>query len=272
MSSKRSLPDKTARKLEREWQLLCDAHLPVRPKNSMWRYNRKKNRGDPPQGWKLHVSATILSACDIFRLIAPCLRRHRVLFKAPKSLEELQKLNTGVHYGFSQVGKFVTVYPATTKAAIVLANELDRLTANQPAPAIPYDEALRDGSCVHYRYGQFHSDLNFTGKKIFAPKIVRPDGRLVPDRREPGAAVPCWLADPFRQNEPSTTQTAITPLETDYENYEAVVQRGRGGVYRALGPSSVPAKICIIKEGRGTGKPTGLAATASIGFKMRRNS
>jgi hypothetical protein len=248
------LPNKIARKLEREWQFLCDAHLPIRPQDSMWRHNRKKNRDDPPQGWKLHVSATILSACGIFRLIAPCLRRHRVLFKAPRSLEELNKLNAGVHYGFSQVGKFVTVYPTSNEAAVALARELDRLTAGQPAPVIPYDEPLRPGSCVYYRYGQFYSDLNFACRKNSVPKIVRPDGKRVPDRREPGAAVPRWLANPFHGSKSSKTQTAITKLETDYAGYAALVQRGRGGVYRALDRTSVPATICIIKEGRRHGE------------------
>lgn len=254
MSPDRSSPEKIARKLERDWQLLCDAHLPIRPNGSMWRCSRKKNRHDPPQGWKLHVSATILSACDVFRLIAPCLRRHQMLFKAPKTLEELNKLNAGVYYGFSQVGKFVTVYPASTEAAVVLAHELDWLTAKQPAPVIPYDEALRYGSCVHYRYGQFHSDLNVTVRNNSVPTIMRPDGRMVPDRREPGAAVPPWLADPFHRGAPATTRATITPLETNYKDYAAITQRGRGGVYRALKLSSTPAKTCIIKEGRKHGE------------------
>src|ERR1035438_9651267 len=214
MSLNQSLPDKAARKLECEWHLLCNAFLPIRPKGSMWWYSRKKACDDLPQGWKLHISATILSACDIFRLIAPCLRRQQVLFKAPKSLKELHKLNAGVDYGFSQVGKFVTVYPASTDAAVTLAYDLDRVTANQPAPVVSYDEALRYESCVHYRYGQFYSDLNVNVRNQPVPAIARPDGSLVLCRREPGTAVPRWLADPFRRSAPSTARAATTPLET----------------------------------------------------------
>jgi hypothetical protein len=95
----------SARKAEREWQRLCDAYLPIRVKGSIWRYSRSRIRGDLSQGWKLHVSATILSACPIFRLIAPYLKRRDIWFKAPKSLAELQKLNSGIFYGFSQIGK-----------------------------------------------------------------------------------------------------------------------------------------------------------------------
>ncbi len=254
MSLSHSFLNKSARESESEWQGLCDAYLPIRPDGSIWRFSRKKTRGDLAQGWKLHVSATILSACYIFRLIAPCLKRRKVLFKAPTSLLELQKLNAGIFYGFSQVGKFVTVYPPSTDAAVALADELDRLTANQPAPVIPYDAALRYKSCVHYRFGAFSSDLNLKIRNESVSAIARPDGKLVPDRREPGAGVPRWLADPFRRRGSPRARESMTPLETTYGEYEALVQRGRGGVYRALDLSSAPAKPCIIKEGRRHGE------------------
>jgi serine/threonine protein kinase len=245
---------KTIRNLECEWRRLCNAHLPIRPKRSLWWYSRKKNRADLSQGWKLHVSATILSASQIFKLIAPCLRRHQMLFKAPRSIMELHKLNSGLAFGFSQIGKFITVYPPSTDAAVRLAHDLDRLTANQPAPQIPYDEALREGSCVHYRYGQFTFNLTAHAKNQPVHIIVRPDGRRITDRREPGAAVPRWLADPFRRRASSNTRVTITALETDYSNYEAIIQRGRGGVYRALDRTAVPAQAYIIKEGRKHGE------------------
>jgi tRNA A-37 threonylcarbamoyl transferase component Bud32 len=165
----------------------------------------------------------------------------------------LSKLNAGVFYGFSQVGKFVTVYPHSTEAAIAIASELHALTANQPAPAVPYDNPLRKESCIYYRYGGFsNASVTFRKKSLLA--IVRPDGKLVPDLRAPGAAVPRWLTDPFQ---PARSQTALefaTPLETDYTAYKALVQRGRGGVYQARDLTSVPAKLCVIKEGRRHGE------------------
>jgi hypothetical protein len=105
------LAERISSQAEREWQRLCEAYLPIRVKGSIWRYSRTRSRDDLFQGWKLHVSATILSARPIFRLIAPYLKRRNIWFKAPKSLVELHKLNSGIFYGFSQVGKFVTVYP-----------------------------------------------------------------------------------------------------------------------------------------------------------------
>src|SRR5262249_60420891 len=40
-----------------------------------------------------------------------------------------------------------------------------------------------------------------------------------------------------------------------YTGYEALNQRGRGGVYQARDVSSVVVKLCVIKEGRRHGEP-----------------
>ena len=244
----------SARKAEREWQQLCDAYLPIRVKGSIWRYNRKRIRGDLSQGWKLHVSATILSACAVLRTIAPYLKRSGIWFKAPKSLAELHKLNCGIYYGFSQVGKFVTVYPQSAEAATNIAFKLQTLTAKFAGPMVPYDNALRNRSCVYYRYGSFSLGLKTTFRKKRVLAIARPDGKLVPDLREPRTAVPRWLTDPFQPVRSRAALELATPLDTDYTGYEAINQRGRGGVYQARDVSSVPRKLCVIKEGRRYGE------------------
>lgn len=246
-------PLELARKLEKEWQHLCDKYLPIRPRGSIWRYSRKRRRNEPTQGWKIHISSTVLSACDIFRSVAPYLKRSDTLFKATKSLAELQKVNAGIFYGFSQVGKVITIYPKSTECAIVTAGELHSLTAGRAAPIVPYDNRLQRNSCVFYRYGSFSKrDIIFRKNKV--PAISRPDGKLVPDLRTPGAAVPPWLTDPFQPLHARAVREALTPLETTYSNYEAILQRGKGGVYRAVDNSFVSPKSCVIKEGRRHGE------------------
>src|SRR6266496_4508059 len=257
----------SARKAERQWQRLCDAYLPIRPKGSIWRYSRNRILGDLSQGWKLHVSATILSACPIFRSIAPYLKRRDIWFKAPKSLAELHKLNSGIYYGFSQIGKFVTVYPQSAEAAVAIASKLHALTAKFAAPMIPYDNAVRSRSCVYYRYGSFSLHIKTTFRKNRVLAIARPDGKLVPDLREPRAAVPPWLSDPFQPVRSQVAFELATPLETDYTRYEALSQRGRGGIYQARDVSRVPAKLCVIKEGRRHGETDWLARDGFIRIK-----
>jgi tRNA A-37 threonylcarbamoyl transferase component Bud32 len=259
-----------ARKAEHEWQQLCDAYLPIRVKGSIWRYSRKRLRGDLSQGWKLHVSATILSACAVLRLIAPYLKRRGIWFKAPKSLAELHKLNSGIYYGFSQVGKFVTVYPQSAEAAAAIASELHALTAKFTAPMVPYDNALRNRSCVYYRYGSFSIRLKTTFRKKRVLAIARPDGKLVPDSRGPRAAVPHWLTDPFQSVRSQAALEVETPLETDYTGYEALTQRGRGGIYQARDVSSMPRKLCVIKEGRRYGETDWLGRDGF--FRIKREA
>jgi tRNA A-37 threonylcarbamoyl transferase component Bud32 len=259
-----------SRKAEREWERLCGAYLPVRVKDSIWRYSRHRNRDDLTQGWKLHVSATILSACPIFQAIAPYLKQRCIWFKAPKSLSQLHQLNCGIFYGFSQIGKFVTVYPQSPEAAVAVALDLHALTTKFAAPAVPYDNAFRNRSCVYYRYGSFSLRLQTTFRKKRVLAIARPDGKLVPDRREPGTAVPAWLRDPFRPRHSSAALELPTPLETDYTEYEALTQRGRGGIYQARDISSAQAKLCVIKEGRRHGETDWLGRDGF--FRIKREA
>src|SRR5215210_6426748 len=142
-----------ARRLEGRWRLLCDRHLPHAPEDSIWRYSREADPAGPAQGWKLHVSATLLSACEVLERIGPFLAARSVPYKAPRSLAELCKLNSGLFYGYSQVGKVFTVYPRTDAEAVELAARLDELTRRLPAPAVPFDQ--RFGGGVYYRFGAF---------------------------------------------------------------------------------------------------------------------
>ena len=256
-----------AQKAEREWQQLCDAYLPIGAKRSIWRCSRERNADDPLQGWKLHVSGTILSACPIFRSIAPYLKRCDILFKAPKSLAELHKLNSGIYYGFCQIGKFVTVYPQSVEAAAAIGSKLHALTAKFPAPMVPYDNTLRKRSRVYYRYGSFSLHLKTTFRKKRVLAIARPDGKLVPDLRQPRAAVPPWLTDPFQSVRSRPAFELATPLETDYARYEALTQRGRGGIYQARDVSAARAKLCVIKEGRRHGETDWLGRDGFIRIK-----
>jgi class IV lanthipeptide synthase len=161
-------------------------------------------------------------------VIAPYLKKRDTLFEATKSLTELQKLNAGIFYGFSQVGKFITIYPESTESALVMAEELHALTAGQPAPIVPYDNSLQGNSCVYYRYGGFSKlDVIFRNNKV--PAISRSDGKLVRDLRRPGGAVPPWLTDPVQPMHCRPAREALTPLETTYSNYDASFKGGKVG-------------------------------------------
>jgi len=240
--------------LAARWAELRGRYLPVAAEGSIWRYSRGVLPGDPEQGWKLHVSATILTAGRVLEAAAPLLAARGVLYKAPGTLSELEKLNSGIHYGYSQVGKFLTVYPRGDEEAVLLAAALDRLTRGLNGPSVPFDTKYRAGGCVYYRYGAFRA-LDFEGEDGEQVRAVRdPEGDLVPDVRD-SAAPPSWAADPFASGRARrAAKPKATPLQTTVRVFRALTQRGRGGVYQALDLSVVPPRLCVLKEGRRNGE------------------
>lgn len=237
----------------RRWQRLCERYLPVTFEDSIWRFNRNSKPQEPSQGWKLHISATILEACDLFEQVTPFLISENVQFKAPNSLEELSKINCGLQYGYHQVGKFITVYPSTEKQAVQIARRLHELTRDFFALTVPFDERFSPDSSVFYRYGAFAKIEAIDEQGETYQAISNPAGKLVPDDRF--RAVPEWVSNPFQNNGENIERTfAETPLEKTYRIFSAITQRGKGGTYQAVDLSQDRPRLCIIKEGRRNGE------------------
>ena len=228
-----------------EWKSLRDRYLPIAAANgSIWRFSRLRNQKDAEQGWKLHISASILSANKTFKKVAPYLNETNVLFKAPHSLEELFKLNSGMFYGYSQVGKFITVYPKNPDEAVTMAIELDRLTDGLSGPVVPFDSRFGPSSNVYYRYGAFELQM----PDGHTPAIRNPEGRLVADSWNK----PEWVAELFAQ--PRITSSGGDLASTPFRAVCALSQRGKGGVYQGLDFRFDPPRLCIIKQGRSGGE------------------
>ena len=148
------------------------------------------------QGWKLHLSASQVSADDVLRRALPVVLAERASFKVTASYDELNDLNEG-NGGLSQVGKFLTVYPDDDAHAVRLAVALDEATRGLSGPRIPSDQRLRAGSVVHYRYGGFGDLFVQTCLGQIVPALRAPDGELVPDERRSRYEPPPWAGDPF---------------------------------------------------------------------------
>ncbi|WP_327587317.1 hypothetical protein OHA25_10150 [Nonomuraea sp. NBC_00507] len=235
---------------EQEWRSLVAEHLPHAAPESIWRFNRPSSpRADGTQGWKLHVSATSRSAADVLRKAAPVLAEMSVLWKAPASMVEIRRLNSGLFYGYTQIGKVITAYPGDADRARSLAGRLDDELRDVSGPRVPFDRQLRPGSVVHYRYGAFHpvGQVEVGGTRVDA--VITPAGQLEPDQR--AQAVPGWVEDLFPAPPPVPPQG---PLACTYLAYEPIAQRGKGGTYLALDLRSSPAKRVVLKEGRRHGE------------------
>lgn len=209
----------------------------------MWRYSRAVQRDDPTQGWKIHLAATLLSANEVFAQAVPLLREQDALFKVPAELALLADLNSG-DAGFSQVGKFLTVYTRSEADATVLMRNLHAATRGMAAPEILFDVRYRQNSLVYYRYGAYADGVNGA-----SAHILDPSGKRYRDRRSPKCAVPRWLQDPFNKR-PRNRKDSSGPIGLDFLVSQALVQRGKGGVFEALDLSVSPARLAIIKQGR----------------------
>jgi hypothetical protein len=225
--------DRHRRGARSRWRSLCERYLPLDKGGSIWRFSRARRPDDPTQGWKLHVSATLLNAASILELIAPPLTARSVRFKAPASLQALALLNSGLTYGYSQVGKVFTIYPRDDKEAARLARLLHKLTSGVTAPVIPFDRQFRPGSNVFYRYGamdSFEMDLP-DGRRVSA--IRDPDGNPVPGARESAKARPDWVEELFPARKLRGRKCAAadrSPLTTTFRVFRALTQGGKGGV------------------------------------------
>jgi tRNA A-37 threonylcarbamoyl transferase component Bud32 len=250
-----SKPSAKALKSCRRWQRLCETYLPVKYEDSIWRFSRETRETEPPQGWKLHISATVPEACDLFEKLALFLISQDVQFKAPKSLDELSNINSGLQYGYVQVGKFIVVYPSTEEQAVKLARRLHELTAEFISISVPFDKQYLPDSSVFYRYGAF-APLEMTDEKGRAVSAVRNSAgaHVRDDRFQP---IPEWLSDPFQNNGKSIeedSEDVKNPLKNTYKVFRAITQRGKGGTYQALDLSVNPPRFCIVKEGRRNGE------------------
>jgi hypothetical protein len=249
------LPDyslKMAIELESRWTELCSRYATLISENSIWRFNRPAALDEPRQGWKLHVSATVLTAGQVLETVAKVLRGSDIQFKVPVSLLEVSRINAGIYYGYSQVGKIITVYPRSDDQAVRLGKELHHFTRHLSAPAVPFDGSLGSNGCVYYRYGAFRQIEESDNQTAHLIRDL--EGNLVPDLRDSESPGPTWVSDPFPGDNDEAGKTKQSPLTTRYRVLTALKQRGKGGVYLAVDISVSPPRLCVIKEGRRIGE------------------
>lgn len=210
----------------------------------------------PVQGWKLHVSATVVTAAEVLRRCVPLLLTARSGFKAARDLRVVEML-TGPHCPRGNAGKVITVYPRDAGHAVELAELLDAATTDLEGPRILSDRPFRPGSLVHYRYGAIVGTPYMDHDGIWTAALRAPDGTVVPDRREASFTPPPWVQNPFR-NEDDVSGGALRAappvapgpvlLGGRYDVREAIRHAYRGGVFRAV--DRVSGAAVVVKQAR----------------------
>ncbi|MFF4734577.1 class IV lanthionine synthetase LanL [Streptomyces sp. NPDC001262] len=209
------------------------------------------------QGWKLHLSATPLSAVLVLARSAEVLARRRCTFKFASTLGRVAEL-TSRQADRGAGGKFITVYPECGDRELrELAEELDEATRGLPGPGILSDRPYRPGSLVHYRFGVYRGITVLGNEATYEAMLMAPDGSLVLDWRAAWFSPPPWAPeDPFtaqRTAPPAADGTdpeRPKPVRLDdrYVVDEVIRHAFTGGVYRATDTRT--AAPVIVKQAR----------------------
>ena len=235
--------------------------------SGVWTYLAPAGVQLPPQGWKLHISATSRNAEEIIGIVMPILLREGVPFKFAANRKQMAMLNSS-DTPRQTAGKFITIYPRDDAQAVRLAQACDQATKGLHGPAILSDRALRPGSLVHYRYGAFAGGSIFDKDGQIVPVIHDAQGEPVPDERKAWFEPPAWATNPFvtttatgaagngttgaagngaRPPERSGRASGVL-LNGRYVVRQALKHSNKGGVY--LAEDRVTGVTAVIKEAR----------------------
>ena len=165
---------------------------------------------------------------------------------------------------FSQIGKFITVYPRSTAEAVDLARRLRTATRELPGPEIPFDVSYGKRSLVYYRYGSFRR----SGKGSPADGVIIDlAGRSHPDRRASGHAVPRWLSDPFQKSRGQSDRTHVgAALGRGIGRGAGLdLDRQRGRRAATLDPASAGRRLCRSRRASNAAPVTKSAAVVGSG-------
>ncbi|WP_214410878.1 class IV lanthionine synthetase LanL [Sphaerisporangium fuscum] len=199
-----------------------------------WTYVTPVGAARRAQGWKLHVSATPLSAPVVLARAVEVLARRRCPFKFAATLTELSGL-VSREQDRGAVGKFITVYPPDDRAATAIAEELHAATLGLPGPPILSDRAYKPGGLVHYRYGVFSALSVLDNDGSYASRLTAPDGTQVTDKRNAWYSPPPWAPCPFESGK-APVRAAVPEavlLADRFVVRQAVRHNAKGGVFLA---------------------------------------
>jgi serine/threonine protein kinase len=215
-------------------------------RHDLWLMAASHRTEIPPQGFKIHLSATFHSAREVLRRVVPECAQDVVAFKVvadPLLLGVVGSKN----YGRGASSKFITIYPRDMDQFRRLIGRLDDATKQLEGAYILSDRRYRDKGVVYYRYGGFlpRYALNVTGTR--EPVIGAPDGTLQPDPRLPFFELPEWVDDPFgNSGVPEPEDEPV--LGQRYRVLKALSFSNAGGVYLALDTRT--GNEVIVKEAR----------------------
>ncbi|SFP71721.1 Protein kinase domain-containing protein [Amycolatopsis arida] len=212
------------------------ATLPLPPEGwreeqlGIWRSLRPESAALPAQGWKIHVSAGLDNADRVLRTAHRYCLDRGIAFKHLRTRSILLSRNSK-YAPRAASGKLITIYPVDDEQFSRVLAELSAALDGEPGPYILSD--LRYGAGpLFVRYGGFLQRwMEADGARVLA--ISRPDGTLVPDRREPRFSVPDWVELPECLAPHVAARRAGDPAAFPYRVTSSLHFSNGGGVYLA---------------------------------------
>lgn len=223
------VPEGWQRETNAEWAHLSPADLAIRP-----------------QGWKVHVSATLGNAEEVLRISQEHCLAQRLNFKFIRSRTILVQRNS--KYGDRSVsGKFITIYPSGDDELRQVLEQLGSRLEGREGPYILSDLRWRDGP-LYVRYGGFVARMTAGADGRMVPGIEDPEGRLVPDVRGFAFRPPPWAPLPDFLEEAVAARARGTMQDFPFRVTSALHFSNGGGVYR--GTDTRTGADVLLKEGR----------------------
>jgi tRNA A-37 threonylcarbamoyl transferase component Bud32 len=200
----------------------------------------------PSQGWKVHVSACLDNAGKVLTTVWDYCLERRIPFKFRRDLDALLLANAKyAHRGSS--GKFITIYPVDEAQLEVVLAELGDALAGSEGPYILSDLRWGEGP-LYVRYGGFAERhcVSETGALVLA--IRDPEGRLVPDRRDPTFRLPEWVTLPAFLEPHLAARNSVKVDSLPYRIERALHFSNGGGLY--VGRDVQTDAQVVLKEAR----------------------
>jgi tRNA A-37 threonylcarbamoyl transferase component Bud32 len=198
----------------------------------------------PEQGWKVHVSSSLINAQAVLAVVSAVCVELDVPFKHLAG-RRMFLLMHDKHAARVQSGKFCTLYPLTQQDALATMRRLQAELAGVSGPFVLTDRRFDTSECVSYRYGAFRTRTRVDAEGTEVSTMTGLDGQELEDLRVPEFRLPPGLSDPFRQEE---APKASGPVTLHGYSFESVIQHSNaGGAYRFRSPQG---EQVFVKEAR----------------------
>lgn len=213
-------------------------------KEGIWHHATPAGPILPPQGFKIHISATYKTAVTAIQRVLPILVEHKTYFKVLVDPFMLNCINSK-NGSRAQSGKFIAIYPDNSRFTLLL-EQLAKAMSDIEGPFILSDRPYKGSKTVFYRYGGFipRFRLNVFGEK--EPIINSPSGDEILDARTPYFRLPEGITDPFEPGE--LTHNGPVVLNGRFRIESTISHSNSGGVYKAR--DLVTDGLVLVKEAR----------------------